>query len=131
MTERYTGKERREFLRFDYEKPLHYSLISSPKEKSTFSSFINAVSKNLSAAGILFTIKEKAIPEISSLIMLDLDYSTANVCKEIERRALIKNNKLLGKVVRIEDNGDGTCGVGVVFVTKSNRLSKDIKNLSK
>ena len=49
---------------------------------------------------------------------------------EIEKRALITNNKLLGRVTRIEDNGDGTCGVGVAFVTKSDRLSEDVKNIT-
>ena len=122
-------KERRDFLRFDFDKPLHYSLVSSPKDKSTIADLIKAVSKNLSASGILFTANEKETPEISSLIMLDLDYKTANVCHEIDKRALIENNKLLGRVMRIEDNGDGTCGVGVAFVTKSDRLSEDVKKL--
>ncbi len=120
--------ERREFLRFDYEKPLHFSLVSSPRDRGILSSFINAVSKNISASGILFRVEDGAIPEIASLVMLDLDYKTSNICREIDERALIKNNKLLGKVVRIEENSDGTRGVGVAFVTKSDRLSKDIKD---
>jgi c-di-GMP-binding flagellar brake protein YcgR len=122
--------DRRNFLRVDYEKPVHYSMVSSPKDDKAMTSLFKAVSKNLSASGLLFLTNAEKVPEISSLIMIDLDYKTANICHEIERRALIKNNKLLGRVMRIEDNGDGTCGVGVAFVTKSNRLSEDVRNIT-
>lgn len=129
MIEEYTGKEKREFLRCDYKKHLHYSIVSSPKDKNAVSSFIKAISKNLSASGLLFITDSVSVPDVSSLVILDLDYRTARVCREIENRALIRNNKLLGRVVRIEDNEDGTCGVGVAFVTKSDRLKEDVKKL--
>ena len=131
MEEDYTKNDRREFLRYDYERPLHYSLISSPKDTPSLSSIINGVSKNLSASGILFITDARKVPEISSLIVLDLDYKTAHVCREIDERAVIVKNKLLGRVVRIEDNEDGTCGVGVAFINKSDNLSKDIKSMVK
>ncbi len=129
MVDEHTGMERRGFLRYGFKKELHYSIVSSPKDKSPISSFIKAVSENLSASGILFIIDSVNVPDLSSLVILDLDYRTARVCKEIDSRALIKNNKLLGKVVRIEDNEDGTCGVGVAFITKSGRLEEDVSKL--
>jgi len=129
MSDNFAGNEKRNFLRFGFEKPLHYSLVTSPKDKNMFSSLVKAISKNLSASGMLFISKADKVPEISSLIMLDIDYKTANVCHEIDQRAFIQNNKLLGRVVRIEDNEDGTCGVGVAFVTKSERLAEDVKKL--
>lgn len=130
MDREYQRDDRRHFLRVDYKKPIHYSMVSSPKDDKSMASLFKAVSKNLSASGLLFETGSEKVPEISSLIMLDLDYKTANICQEIEKRALIKNNKLLGRVMRIEDNGDGTCGVGVAFVTKSGRLSEDVKNIT-
>ncbi len=120
----YTGNEKREFLRYDYDKPIHYSTVSTSKDRKPISQFVKAVSKNLSASGILFTTKD--VPQISSLLLLNLDYRTASICKEIEDRVLIVNNKLLGKVVRVEDNKDDLWDVGVAFVTKSERLSEDI-----
>ena len=122
-------EERRQFLRCGYEKPIHYSIISAPKDKKSPFSLFKAVSKNLSASGILFITKTNDVPEISSLLILDLDYKTANVCHEIDKRALIKNNRLLGRVVRIEDNENGTCGVGIAFINKSDRLSRDVKEI--
>ena len=131
MSDNFTRNEKRNFLRFDFEKPLHYSLVTSPKDKNMFTSLVKAISKNLSSSGMLFISKADKVPEISSLIMLDIDYRTANVCQEIDQRAFIQNNKLLGRVVRIEDNEDGTCGLGVAFVTKSERLAEDVKKLIK
>ena len=130
MDRDYQKEDKRHFLRVDYKKPVHYSMVSSPKDDKSMASLFKAVSKNLSASGLLFETGSEKAPEISSLIMLDLDYKTASICHEIEKRALIKNNKLLGRVTRIEDNGDGTCGVGVAFVTKSDRLSEDVKNIT-
>ena len=70
-------------------------------------------------------------PRLSSIIILDVDYRTTMLCEEIEERALILNNKLLGKVVRIEDNDNGSYDVGVAFVKKSDTLPSDIFTLVK
>lgn len=129
MADKYSKKERREFLRYSYNKPLTYQKINTPKDSSFLSNLITAISKNLSAAGILFVTNIGKLPDIASLLALNLDYSTTNVCQEIEKRALIVDNKLIGKVVRIEDNEDGTCDVGVAFVTKSDPLLKNIKTI--
>ena len=131
VTNMHTGKERRRFLRYPHEKPLHYSLVSSPRNTHPIVPLIKAVSRNLSASGIFFITNTENVPDISSLVMLDLDYKTAKNCKEIEKRALIQNNRLLGEVVRIENNPDGSSGVGVAFITKSDRLYKDAKDLAK
>lgn len=127
MGDNYKGAEKREFFRYRHEKPLSYNVISSSDDKNIVSKLIVAVSQNLSASGILFTTN--FLPNISSLLVLDLDYRTTQICREIEDRALIINNRLLGKVVRIEDNDNGTYSVGVAFVKKSEKLPKDIKTL--
>ncbi|NQV04106.1 MAG: PilZ domain-containing protein [Candidatus Omnitrophica bacterium] len=124
------GKEKRRFLRMAYNKPLTYKTISAPKEKFA-AKFLTAISKNLSGSGILFITNVAKVPEIASVLVLDLDYSTANVCQEIENEAMVLDNKLIGRVVRIEDNENDTCGVGVAFVRKSDPLLKDIKGFLK
>ena len=126
-----TGRDKREFLRYSYNKPLKYSTVNVINDRDFISKLTDAISKNLSASGILFITNVGKIPDISSIIVLDLDFRTTNVCQEIEKRALILNNKLVGRVVRIEDNEDGTFGVGVAFIKKSDNLSKDIATLIK
>ena len=118
MAEGYGGLDRREFFRYEYDSPLSFSIVKSTKDKSFPRQFVDAMSKNLSASGLLFIAKGKDLPNLSSFLIVDLDYHTAAVCKEIETRAMLVDNKLLGRVVRIEDNEDGTFGIGVAFVKK-------------
>jgi hypothetical protein len=129
MAQEYIGLERREFLRYDYDKPISYRPILSSKETLSGSSFLNAKPRNLSASGLLFVTKVSNVPDMATLLVIDLDYRTAAICQEIENQALILDNKLIGKVVRIEDNEDGTCGVGVAFLTKTDPIIKNIKGL--
>jgi hypothetical protein len=56
-------------------------------------------------------------------------HSLDRVCREIEENALIVKNKLVGKVVRIEESADGLYGVGVAFIKRLARLPKDLENL--
>jgi len=123
-------KERREFFRYDYDKPLSYKTVKTSKTVKFPSDLYNAISRNLSASGLLFLTHTKDVPGISSLLAIDLDYKTINICREIEEQALVSNNKLIGKVVRIEDNDDGTCGVGVAFVKKTDPILKTIDDLT-
>ncbi len=127
MIDTYKGEEKRQFLRCNYEKFFNYNAVNLSKDKNFMSSLINAVTRNLSGSGMLFSTTEA--PQLSSLLVLDLDYRTARVCEEVDKNALIVNNRVLGKVVRIEERGGGVYDVGVAFVIKSERLPKDIQSL--
>ena len=129
MAENYAGKDRREFFRYKHEKPVQYKVLNPSGGKSLSSEFIDAVSKNLSVSGVLFT--STLLPEISSILVLDLDYRTSRICQEIEKRALMVGNRMVGKVVRIEESDSGLYDVGVAFVRKTDKLPKDIKDLLK
>ncbi|HPM43262.1 MAG TPA: PilZ domain-containing protein [Candidatus Omnitrophota bacterium] len=129
MNENYPGSERREFFRYKHEKPINFKIVGASRDKATLSKLVNAVSKNLSASGILFT--SKYLPEISSILALDLDYRTTQICKEIEENALIVLDKIVGKVVRIEENDDGQYNVGVAFIKKGDDISAEVSNLVK
>ena len=125
----YDGKERRSYVRYQHRVPVHYSFVARPEEKSIVSRAIRAISKNISASGILFSIDKGHMPDLSSILILDLDYRTARVCEALEKRALIVNNKLLGKVVRLQKAKNGEVDVGVAFITKSEDLSEDLRKL--
>lgn len=122
MSEDYAGREKREFFRYRHEKPANFKEISG--SDNTISDLANAITKNLSASGMLFTSVYP--PRLSSIIVLDVDYRTTRLCEEIEERALILNNRLLGKVVRIEDNDNGSYDIGVAFIKKSDTLPNNI-----
>ena len=127
MSNDFAGKERREFFRYRHEGPVRFRETLSPKNKKLSLQLSAAVSKNLSVSGMLVTCQY--LPELSSVIVLDVDYHTTRICEEIESSAVILNNRLLGKVVRIEENNDGSYSVGVAFVKKSDRLPKAAQGL--
>ena len=122
----YAGRERREFFRYRHEKPANFKEISGD---NAISDLAGAITRNLSASGMLFTSEYP--PRLSSIIVLDVDYRTTMLCEEIEERALILNNRLLGKVVRIEDNDNGSYDIGVAFIKKSENLPFNIMALVK
>lgn len=126
MADNYKSGEKREFLRHAHEKPVHYKILDLNRNPQKTPQLVDAVSKNLSASGILFSSKK--MPDISSLLMLDLDYRITRICKEIEENALIVDNKLFGKVVRIEDNGSGY-DIGVAFIKKFDHLADTLKEI--
>ncbi|MDD4201983.1 MAG: hypothetical protein PHQ52_00770 [Candidatus Omnitrophica bacterium] len=119
--------EKRNFLRYDYSKSIHYKTITPTSNKNSLTDLMEAVSKNLSISGILFATDTSLAPNISSLLLLNVDHRTANICHEIESNAMILNDKILGKVVRIEDNENGTCNVGVAFLKKTDPVLGDIE----
>lgn len=120
---------KREFVRYGYSKPVNFKILLSPKQNKSASKLVSGISKNLSVSGILF--KSDHLPEISSILELDLDYRTTGICHEIEENALTINNKLIGKVVRIEEDEDGKYNIGVAFIKKTDELPPDIEGMLK
>ncbi|MBN2453257.1 MAG: PilZ domain-containing protein [Candidatus Omnitrophica bacterium] len=127
MNSNYT--EKREFLRSRFDRPVDFRILVSPNDPIPASNLVKGISRNLSASGILFASDH--LPAISSVLALDLDYRTTNICREIEEHALIIDNKLIGKVVRIEEKDDSGYDIGVAFIKKGDRIQAQIKNLLK
>jgi hypothetical protein len=129
MAESKKVSEKRKFFRYHYEKPVKYSIVSLPGNKNMSPRICAATSRNVSVSGILFT--SEYMPELSSIVALDLDYRTSNICREIENRVAMVGDKVLGKVVRLEDNEDNSYNVGVAFITKSDNVPDGIEGLVK
>ena len=125
MSDKFSGKDKREFFRYRHVEPAHFTEIT--RSDNTISDLASAITKNLSASGMLFTSEYP--PRLSSIIILEVDYRTSMLCEEIEERALMINNKLLGKVVRIEDNDNGSYDIGIAFVKKSESLPDNVMTL--
>ena len=86
--------------------------------------------RNISQSGILFQTEQEP-PQLSSIVWLNLDIRTLKICQEIESRALIFNNGILGKVVRVEEDLDAANAydVGVCFLKKDQRGSAEVEEL--
>ena len=127
MHEHHPGKEKREFLRYKHEKPVYFKNMGLTSKGGKGAKLLHAVSKNLSATGLLFTTE--LVPEMSSVVVIELDYRTSQICREIESKAMIIDNKLVGKVVRIEDAGEGLYDIGVAFIRKTESIPPELKRM--
>lgn len=118
------GKDRREFFRVPYTSALKYKAYT---EKGS-----TAQAENISESGILFQTSEP--PKLSSVLWLNLDMRTLKICQEIESRALIFNNGVLGRVVRVEEDSENAgkgYDVGVCFLRKDQRNAEGVEELLK
>ena len=116
--------EKREFFRLNFSSPLVFKSYHPETPQA------DASAKNISQSGILFQT-EQYPPAISSILWMNLDIRTLKICQEIENRALVFNNGLLGKVVRVEE--DQVTGkaydVGVCFLTRDQQNSREVQTI--
>lgn len=115
MKELYNGQERREFLRLDYATPIAYKVCN----KKTVSNLLNGYTSNISQSGLLCEIKDKVKKD--DILWLSFDRATLSICEDLEKRALIYQNGVVGKVVRIEHKVEDAYNVGIQFITREEK----------
>ena len=106
------GVERREFVRCDYASPLAYKVC----KKETLARLLEGYTSNISPAGILCNMRETV--SIEDILWLSFDRGTLSICEEIEKKVLIYQNGIIGKVVRVEPKGYDNYDVGIKFLTR-------------
>ncbi|MCX5706166.1 MAG: PilZ domain-containing protein [Candidatus Omnitrophica bacterium] len=107
--------ERREFMRLNFAVPLNYKVC----KKETVSKLLEGYTSNISSAGLLCNIKEIVNPD--DILWLAFDRGVLNICEELEKKVLIYQNGIIGKVVRIEPCGQNNYDVGIKFLTRQER----------
>ena len=116
--------EKREFFRLNFSSPLQFKSYKPENPQS------DGTVRNVSQSGVLFKTATNP-PAISSILWMDLDIRTLKICQEIENRALVFNNGLLGKVVRVEEDVRTgiSYNVGVCFLTRDQQNSHEIQGI--
>lgn len=120
MEDSYQGPERRQWVRLDYTTPLAYKVC----RKETIAKLLQGYTADISQAGLLCNIKD--IVNLDDILWLSFDRATLSICADLEKRTLIYQNGIIGKVVRRKHKDDGTCAVGVRFLT---REEKNLTNI--
>ena len=123
------AQERRDFFRLKFSNPVRFKAYSdrvTPQKTEEES----ATAKDISSAGILFQTHTRP-PDLSSILWLNLDYRMLKICQEIDARALIFNDGILGRVVRVEENPTdaNAYDIGVCFLTKDQKDSKTVQKV--
>lgn len=113
-------EERREFLRLNYAAPLACKVCN----KETISRLLEGYTSNISEAGMLCSIKKPVSPE--DILWLSFDRGVLSICEELEKRVLIYQNGIIGKVVRVESKGLENFDVGIRFLTRGERDWKNV-----
>lgn len=114
MEDTYNGTERREFSRLDYATPLDFKVC----KKTTIAKLIQGYTANISEAGLCCNIKDKV--NLDDILWISFDRTTLNIYGQIEKRVLIYQNGIIGKVVRIQER-DNEYDVGIQFLTREEK----------
>lgn len=120
MQDNYSGLEKRQFPRINFVTPLDYKVC----KKETISKLLEGYTSNISQVGLLCNIKDKV--EEGDILWLSFDRTTLNFCTEIEKRAFVYQNGIIGKVVRITPKDIGTYDLGIQFVTREEKNFSNI-----
>ena len=128
----YGETERREFFRLNYKTPIRFKSyeLKDLQKTAKLAGSLEGTTRNISQNGVLFQTEDSP-PQLSSIVWMNLDLRTLKICQEIESKALIFNNGVLGKVVRVEEDTDGgnTYDVGVCFLRKEQRDSHEVAQI--
>ena len=122
-------QERREFFRLNFSTPVRFKTCDVKKSQKS-ETISEASAKNISQTGILFQTENNP-PQLSSILWMDLDMRTLKICQEIESKALIFNNGVLGKVVRVEEGSlkNNAYDVGVCFLRQDQKDSREVQQI--
>ena len=112
--------ERREFARINYAAPLAYKICN----KETISRLLEGYTSNISSAGLLCNIREMV--NTDDLLWLSFDRGILDTCEELEKKVLIYQNGIIGKVVRVEPKGCENFDVGIKFLTREEGNWKNV-----
>jgi len=115
MEKNYKGPERRKFVRLDYVSPLAYKVC----RQETISKLLEGYTSDVSQSGVLCNIKEKVNKD--DILWLSFDRDTLAICEALEKRSLIYQSGVVGKVARVEQKNNGEYSVGIQFITREEK----------
>lgn len=112
---KYQGPERRQFIRLDCMTPFAYKVCKA----RIIHKLLQGYTANISQSGLFCNIDNKVKED--DILWLSFDRDTLAVCEGIEKRSLIYQSGIIGRVVRIKHNRDGTYNVGIQFITREEK----------
>jgi c-di-GMP-binding flagellar brake protein YcgR len=112
----YTDTERRQFIRMGYTVPLAYKVC----KQETLSKILEGYTVDISQSGLQCNLKDGV--KIDDVMWLSFERSVLRIFQELEKRSLIYQNGVIGKVVRIMDNDNGSYNVGLQFLTREEKI---------
>ena len=107
--------DKRTTTRITCQTPLVYKVC----KEETISKLLEGYTQDISKNGLRCTITER-IPT-DCILWLKLDIDAINACEEIEKRAVIIQQGVLGKVMWVEEKPNNIFEIGLRFITREER----------
>jgi len=120
MEANFSGSEKREFVRLEFSSPLSYKVC----KPETITTLLNGYTSNISESGILCSINQ--LVNNNDILWLSFDRGVLAICEDLERKTMIYQGGIIGKVVRILDKEDGTYEIGLRFITREEEKFKNV-----
>jgi c-di-GMP-binding flagellar brake protein YcgR len=108
-------KERRQYIRLAYKKPLMYKVC----KKTTISKILQGYTRNISNSGLMCNLREP-VPK-GGILWLRLDSGVLELCKEIEKKSVIIQQGVLGKVIWQKKVSNFSYDTGIRFITREEK----------
>jgi len=115
MKKRYKGLERRQFIRLDYVAPLAFKVC----RKKTVSALLQGYTSDISEGGLCCNLKESVSRD--KILWLSFDRELLDICRGIDRRCMIYQSGVLGKVIWSKKRSNKTYDVGIRFITREEK----------
>ena len=80
---------------------------------------MHGYTQNISQSGLMCTLNS-VVPKDSTL-WLKLDSGALNLCSEMEKRCVILQQGILGKIAWLKKNKDKSVDIGVRFLTREEK----------
>lgn len=107
--------DRRNTLRVDCHSLIRFKIC----KEETISKIMEGYTQNVSPSGLKCTITQK-VPKGCTLWM-QLDREILTLCEEIDKKAVILQHGILGKVVWAEKTPENSYDVGIQFITREEK----------
>ncbi len=114
----YSGEERRGFIRLGFNTPLACKVC----KKETIDKLLQGYTWDISESGLFCSVNEKVCE--NDILWLSFDRNTLNVCTELEKKAMVYQNGIIGKVVRVQEKDGGNYDLGIQFLTREEEAAR-------
>ena len=107
--------ERRSTIRISCQTPLSFKIC----KEETISKIMEGYTQDISPDGVRCIISEN-VP-VGCILWLKLDRDALTLCEEIEKKAVILQQGVLGKVIWVEKEDENKYDIGLRFLTREEK----------
>ena len=118
VDEKKTNLDRRAAVRITCQTPLTFKICKD----ETIAKIMQGYTQDISKDGLRCTI-DHDVP-VGCILWLNLDTDALTLCEELERKAVILQHGILGKVIWVERTKEDHYDIGLQFLTREEKTQR-------